>query len=247
MTGYGKSEVQSNEVSLSLELRTINSRFLDFSHRLPKILSSFEDDALKLIKSKCIRGRVTLSVKLDYLESEKNCFVLNQNKLENYMRMVKEIQEKAFVRDSPSIGEILSFPDILNFENENEEIQLKTIFLDALENALVENDYSRILEGKNIQDDLVKHQTSYSSGSYNIFCSCIEVKIHNLLDLSFLSFHIGSCKRNNLFLKFELTFSWSFLKEGTPGKLLNFHFSQLPFLEYVYVEGNKLHLQLVST
>ena len=155
MTGYGKSEVQSNEVSLSLELRTINSRFLDFSHRLPKILSSFEDDALKLIKSKCIRGRVTLSVKLDYLESEKNCFVLNQNKLENYMRMVKEIQEKAFVKDSPSIGEILSFPDILNFENENEEIQLKTIFLDALKNALVENDDSRILEGKNIQDDLV--------------------------------------------------------------------------------------------
>ncbi|SVD24809.1 uncharacterized protein METZ01_LOCUS377663, partial [marine metagenome] len=92
MTGYGKSEMQTDEVCLSLELRTINSRFLDFSHRLPKMLSPFEDDALKLIKSKCIRGRVTLFVKLDYVEGERNNLVLNQDKLENYMKMVKEIQ-----------------------------------------------------------------------------------------------------------------------------------------------------------
>ena len=52
MTGYGKCEMQTDKVFLFLELRTINSRFLDFSHRMPKILSPFEDEALKLIKKK---------------------------------------------------------------------------------------------------------------------------------------------------------------------------------------------------
>ncbi len=71
MTGYGKCEKQTDNVWLSLELRTLNSRFIDFSHRLPKVLLPFEDDALKLIKHKCIRGRIILSVKIDYVGNEK--------------------------------------------------------------------------------------------------------------------------------------------------------------------------------
>ena len=93
MTGFGKSEMQNDELFLSLELQTINSRFLDFSSRLPRVLISFEDEALKLIKGKCIRGRVTLSVKLDYLPGTNNEMLLNQNKLKSYMQVVKTIQK----------------------------------------------------------------------------------------------------------------------------------------------------------
>ena len=67
MTGFGKSEMQSDDLILSLELRTINSRFLDFSPRLPRELIPYEDEALKLIKEKCVRGRVMLSVNTLFL------------------------------------------------------------------------------------------------------------------------------------------------------------------------------------
>ena len=50
MTGFGKSEIQNDELILSLELRTINSRFLDFASRLPRVLIPFEDEALKLMR-----------------------------------------------------------------------------------------------------------------------------------------------------------------------------------------------------
>ena len=69
MTGFGKSEIQNDELILSMELRTVNSRFLDFSPRLPRVLIPYEDEAMKLVKEKCIRGRITLSVKLDYLSN----------------------------------------------------------------------------------------------------------------------------------------------------------------------------------
>ena len=95
MTGFGKSEAQNDELILSLELRTVNSRFLDFSSRLPRVLISFEDEALKLIKGKCIRGRVTLSVKLDYLPGTNNEMLLNQNKLKSYNRRVEELRGDA--------------------------------------------------------------------------------------------------------------------------------------------------------
>ena len=153
MTGFGKSEIQNDELMLSLELRTINSRFLDFSPRLPRVLIPYEDEAMKLIKEKCIRGRVTLSVKLDYISGSRNGMILNQNKLEDYMKMVKEIQHTAKRTDMPTIGELLRLPDIFTTENESDNDELKTLFIDALKSALAEADNVRILEGKNIQVD----------------------------------------------------------------------------------------------
>ena len=155
MTGYGKCEKQTDNVSLSLELRTLNSRFIDFSHRLPKALLPFEDDALKLIKNKCIRGRIILSVKIDYIGSEKNNFVINHEKLENYMELVEEIQNTTSITSPVSLSEILNFPDIINNDSNNDDSELKIIFLDSLNEAIDENDKSRILEGNNIKEDLI--------------------------------------------------------------------------------------------
>ena len=154
MTGYGKSEMQNDELILSLEMRTLNSRFLDFAPRLPRALMPFEDDALKLIKSQCIRGRIILSVKLDYFSGTNYGMVLNQNKLENYMQVVKEIQKTAKCTDFPTIGDMLRLPDIFTADNESDDDKIKTIFIDALKSALEETDNIRILEGKNIQKDL---------------------------------------------------------------------------------------------
>ena len=116
MTGYGKSEMQNDELILSIELRSINSRFLDFSPHLPRVLVPFEDDALKLIKDKCIRGRVTLSVKLDYLGGSNNSIMLNNKKLDDYMEVIQDIQKKMECNEMPTIGEILKLPEILNSE-----------------------------------------------------------------------------------------------------------------------------------
>ena len=154
MTGFGKSEIQNDELMLSLELHTLNSRFLDFSPRLPRVLIPYEDEAMKLIKEKCIRGRVTLSVKLDYMSGSRNGMVLNQNKLVDYMKVVKEIQHTAKRTDIPTMGDFLRLPDIFTTKNESDNDKLKTIFIDALKSALAETDNVRILEGKNIQVDL---------------------------------------------------------------------------------------------
>ena len=154
MTGFGKSEIQNDELILSLELRTLNSRFLDFAPRLPRVLIPYEDEALKLIKEKCIRGRVLLSVKLDYMGGANTGMVLNQNKLEDYMQVVKEIQQLVNRNDMPTMGDMLRLPDIFTSGNESDDAELKTVFIEALKNALIETDNIRILEGKNIQKDI---------------------------------------------------------------------------------------------
>jgi len=156
MTGYGKSEMQDDEFILSMELRSINSRFLDFSSRLPKILLPFEDKAIKLIKEKLIRGRVTLSVKIDYISSNRETTILDNNKLEEYISVIEEIKKKTNIDDTLSIGDILSLPDIFLNEEVKDNTNLQNIFIDALNNAIIETDKLRLEEGENIQKDLSK-------------------------------------------------------------------------------------------
>ena len=192
MTGYGKCEKQTDNVCLSLELRTLNSRFIDFSHRLPKVLLPFEDDALKLIKNKCIRGRIILSVKIDYIGNEKNNFVINHGKLENYMELIEEIQNTTSITSPVSLSEILNFPDIINNDINNDDSKLKIIFLDSLNEAIDENDKSRILEGKNIKEDLIdringmgkiiSNIESYLKNNHIEYFDKYKLKINELLN-----------------------------------------------------------------
>ena len=113
MTGYGRADEQNDQLVLSVEIRSVNSRFLDFSPRIPKPLQRFEDDAYKMVKQICERGRVSLSVKIDLIPGTKNGMILNQDKLEEYMTIVRDIQKTSERDDMPSMGDILRLPDIL--------------------------------------------------------------------------------------------------------------------------------------
>ena len=154
MTGYGRSEEYNNRLVLSIEIRSVNSRFLDFSPRLPRVLMPFEDEAYKLIKQRFERGRISLSAKLEYLSGESNNISLNKKKLNEYMGVVSEIQKESNISNIPTIGDILRFPDILVNNEGDDEKELKKIFLDVLDKVIDEVGSSRVKEGKNIEKDL---------------------------------------------------------------------------------------------
>ncbi|RMZ49103.1 YicC family protein [Candidatus Marinimicrobia bacterium PRS2] len=154
MTGYGRSDEHNDHLVLTVEIRTINSRFLDFSPRLPKSLLPFEDEAYKIVKKRCERGRVSLTAKVEYLPGEKTGLTLNQDKLEEYMLVVKDIQKSSDRDDFPSMGDILRLPDIVVNGDQKDENELKTVFLSVLNKTISEVEVNRLSEGKNIKTDL---------------------------------------------------------------------------------------------
>ena len=117
MTGYGRSDEQNDDLVLSVEIRSVNSRYLDFSPRLPKLLIPFEDEAFKMVKQSCGRGRVSLSAKIEYIPGAKNGMTLNQDKLEEYMNLIKEIQKTSDLNEPPTMGDILKLPEIFSMED----------------------------------------------------------------------------------------------------------------------------------
>ena len=138
MTGYGLADEQNDILALSVEIHSVNSRFLDFAPRIPKSLQPFEDVAYKMVKQMCERGRVSLSAKIDLIPGTRNGMILNQDKLEEYMTIVRDIQKTSERDDIPSMGDILKLPDIFVKNEPYDEDELKEIFLTALEKALDE-------------------------------------------------------------------------------------------------------------
>ena len=174
MTGYGRSEEISERFILNIEIRSVNSRFLDFSPRIPRILIPFEDDAYKLIKKRIERGRVSLSCKLEYLQGHSNKISLNKEKLVEYIGVIKDIQKKISIEDMPKIGDIIRFPDMLVTDEENSDDDLKTKFITALNKAIDEVEKSRKEEGDNIKEDLSKR--------INLLISFIDEIRNKILD-----------------------------------------------------------------
>ena len=154
MTGYGRSDEQNDQLILTVEIRTINSRFLDFSPRLPKALLPFEDEAYRIVKKRCERGRVSLSAKIEYFSDGKNSLTLNQDKLEEYMAVVKDIQKTSNIDDFPTMGDILRLPEIFIIGEQKDEDELKIVFFSVLNKTLSEVESNRISEGNNIKSDL---------------------------------------------------------------------------------------------
>ena len=174
MTGYGRSEEISERFILNIEIRSVNSRFLDFSPRIPRILIPFEDDAYKLIKKRIERGRVSLSCKLEYLQGHSNKMSLNKEKLVEYIGVIKDIKKNFDIEDMPKIGDIIRFPDMLVTDEENSDDDLKAKFIIALNKAIDEVEKSRKEEGSNIKEDLSKR--------INLLISFIDEIRNKILD-----------------------------------------------------------------
>ena len=80
--------------------------------------------------------------------------VYENDKFENYLHLVKEIQATTKCNDFPTMGDMLRLPDIFTAENESNDAKLKTVFIEALKSSLLEMNKIRKQEGKNIQTDL---------------------------------------------------------------------------------------------
>ena len=129
MTGYGRSDKQDDNLILSVEIRSLNSRFLDFSTRLPRQLAPFEDEAYKLIKKRCCRGRVSLSAKVEFVPGSINGLTVNHDKLKEYLTVVKEIQNTSGQDDFPSIGDFLRIPEIFSNGATDDAYEIKDVFI----------------------------------------------------------------------------------------------------------------------
>ncbi len=156
MTGYGKGLAKKGDLSVEAEIKSLNSRFLDLSLRLPRFLQSKEFEVREKIKTKIKRGKVYLSVSVKKGEFEERFNEIDPDAVKFAVGLLKDIKKSAKITDKVKLSDILLFQNMLfkdDSEQASEEMELVT---SAIDSAISELNKMRDAEGKELEKDLRK-------------------------------------------------------------------------------------------
>ncbi|MEX1211472.1 MAG: YicC/YloC family endoribonuclease [Balneolaceae bacterium] len=136
MTGFGRGHAQTNRVEVTVEIKTLNSRYLDLTVRMPNAFSDKENLFKAIIQPYLDRGKVTLSVNVDRSRSENGSLSVRPEKIKAYGKLLEEARQLSGISQPVTIRDLLQFGDLFQRENEDPEILEETWAL--IEQASIE-------------------------------------------------------------------------------------------------------------
>ena len=155
MTGYGRAVETVNGREFTVELRSVNNRYLDCTVKLPRSLSFGEDAVKQAVKNTISRGKVDvfLSVRSEGAADVK--VTLNESMVAGYLAAMKQMAENFDVKEDISVSLLSRMPDVFTVEKpEVDEQQLLDDMLSVVNKALAGFDAMRTTEGKALENDL---------------------------------------------------------------------------------------------
>lgn len=119
MTGYGRGEVSAGARHITVELRSVNNRFLEIAIRLPRSLSLKENDCKDLIRKTVNRGKINVTVTLDRGTDAGTDLRLNTESAKAYYKVLRDLRKTLKLREQVKLEHLLHFSEI--FEQDEEE------------------------------------------------------------------------------------------------------------------------------
>ena len=155
MTGYGRAVETVNGREFTVELRSVNNRYLDCSVRLPRLLSFGEDTVKQAVKQSVSRGKVDVFISVRSEGGEEVSVSLNASVLEGYLAAMRRMVSDYGVADDISVSTVSRLPEVFNVEKpELDEEQLLADLMQVVSKALAGYDAMRCTEGQALDRDL---------------------------------------------------------------------------------------------
>ena len=156
MTGFGKAEIALDKLYIIVELRSLNSKYLDLTVKIPSFLKEIELKARKTIKEKLERGKVELLVHYEKNKDNKEV-TLNKDQISSYYNELLEISENLNLDEKSNLlGHVLKLPETIENKKDivtNEDLEK---IISCIEKAANELNHFRIQEGEALWIELQK-------------------------------------------------------------------------------------------
>lgn len=160
MTGYGRAEYSAENVSLTVEIKTVNNRNFDFNAKMPRAFISLEDGIRKCISNFVKRGRVDLFITFSDRRENKNPIEIDFNKANEYYQAIKQLSEKFNVPFDCTASFLLKSPDVVVDQMKSDASDLEEVLIKTVSSACENLNAMREVEGeKLIVDMLSRMQT----------------------------------------------------------------------------------------
>ena len=156
MTGYGKGIAENSDARVTIEMKSVNHRYLDLNIKLPKKLNFLESTIRKKISESVFRGKVDVYITLN--EHSDACYqvTINDAIAQKYYDSISAMADKLGIDNDMKASSISRLPDVIELEEmEADEDSLKALVLEALDSCVVQFVDSRIAEGNRLETDLI--------------------------------------------------------------------------------------------
>lgn len=156
MTGYGSAKGASGKTAITIELRSVNNRYLDCSVRIPRVYTAAEDSIKAAVSRVVSRGKVDVYITLDTAAADDTVITINESLAGAYINAFDTLANSFGIPNDISTSILAKFPDILKAEKIETDIDV--LFSDigvVLEEALSGYNAMRVVEGARLRDDII--------------------------------------------------------------------------------------------
>ena len=158
MTGFGRGAVNESNFSVTVELKTVNNRFLDIGLRLSNEMQSIEGEIKRLISGRLSRGRV--DVNLQYERTDEINYELNRPMITGYLAAMKKMQDEFGLSGEPDLNVIAKLPNVMVAKKDEISEAFTFGVAAAVTMALEELEKMRLSEGEMLKTELASRLDS---------------------------------------------------------------------------------------
>lgn len=156
MTGFGRAEVTEGNRKFTVEMKSVNHRYLDANIKMPKKLNFFESSIRNLLKSYIQRGKVDIFITYEDFSENNVCIKYNQDVAREYMTYLNQMAQDFEMENDVRISSLSRYPEVFTMEEQDiDEEEIWKGLSKAIEGAAEGFVHTRIIEGEHLREDLV--------------------------------------------------------------------------------------------
>lgn len=163
MTGYGSATKSSDNYKVTVELKSLNSKYLELVIKLPRIYVKYEHKVRNLLTRKLGRGKVVFLLNVEVLNAGKRTLNINKALVGKYLDELRDLSEFIGSKETVSLTTLLDLPEVIPTEMEQEDPEEWSLIEEAVKEAADKLTESRGEEGKALDNDLESSITSLES------------------------------------------------------------------------------------
>jgi uncharacterized protein (TIGR00255 family) len=156
MTGFGRAQISRDGIDVSVEIKSLNNRFLEINLKLPAIVQPKEFEIKELIRRRISRGKITVTIDFKVNPSVQSPIKVNFDFVGAYVKALRELKRKFKVKGEIKLEHLLSLPNIFDVNSFDISEEQWEILKEGIEKALENLIESRCKEGEQLAEDIEK-------------------------------------------------------------------------------------------
>ncbi len=154
MTGFGSASKSFKHINVNAELKSINSRYLEVSSRLPISLSDKESEIKEILSKKITRGKINVSISIDKNSNKRINLIIQPDVIKDYNSLLSQVKRAIKSKEDIKLEHILKFSEIFKIDEDSELEKhwgdVKKVLLKAIDNLIL----MKKREGKILENDI---------------------------------------------------------------------------------------------